>query len=113
MDGSTMGQYLVGLEVYSPTNYLHFLPNRVAGPSLGNAYGMVNYERAVATTKKALFKELFGLLPPKPVILDVGIGFLAGVGCAWGMEHANNRHTYILLIYTYSEIYKYIYIYGS
>ncbi|CAK9088438.1 unnamed protein product [Durusdinium trenchii] len=40
----------------------------------GNAYGMVNYERAVATTKKALFKELFGLLPPKPVILDVGIG---------------------------------------
>ncbi|CAK9028173.1 Methyltransferase-like protein 7A (Protein AAM-B) [Durusdinium trenchii] len=35
---------------------------------------MVDYERAVAKKKKALFKELFQLLPPKPVILEVGIG---------------------------------------
>ena len=48
---------------------------------------MVDYERAVAKKKKALFKELFQLLPPKPVILEVGIGFLAGVGWVIGSQN--------------------------
>ena len=40
----------------------------------GMAYGMVDYERAVSKKKRALFSKLWGLLPPNPVVVEVGIG---------------------------------------
>jgi len=40
----------------------------------GMAFGMVDYERAVSKKKRKLFGQLWGLLPPKPVIVEVGIG---------------------------------------
>ena len=40
----------------------------------GMAYGMIDYERAVSKKKRALFAKLWGLLPPNPVVVEVGIG---------------------------------------
>eukprot|EP00435_Cladocopium_sp_Y103_P073228 s132_g42.t2 len=41
----------------------------------GMAFGMIDYERAIAKKKRKLFQDLFGLLPKSgPVVLEVGIG---------------------------------------
>ncbi|CAJ1344834.1 unnamed protein product [Effrenium voratum] len=40
----------------------------------GMAFGMVDYERAVAKRKRALFRRLFQSLPTGAVVVEVGIG---------------------------------------
>ena len=40
----------------------------------GMAYGMIDYERAVSKKKRALFAKLWSLMPPNPVVVEVGIG---------------------------------------